>query len=573
MFRRSLSSFLLVSALFGGALALQTTTASAAPERSMYIVVFSRGANAIAEAKQMRTQGFEVRHTYENVFSGVAVELSPDAARALARNPRVQSIEPDGVVTASATQTGVTWGLDRIDERTRLLSTSFTYPDSAGAGVTAYIVDTGVFSGHSEFAGRMKPGVSFVADNLGTEDCTGHGTHVAGTVAGTTYGVAKAAWITPVRVLDCSGSGSWSAVIAGLDWIGKNVAKPAVVNMSLGGGGNTSLDTAVRNLHAQGVTVVVAAGNESKSACNYSPARVTEAVTVGATTSLDARASYSNFGSCLDIFAPGSGVQSAYPPDETAEIPDNSRTAILSGTSMASPHVAGAAALLLGENPALTQVQVRDQLVSNATLGVVTSPGSGSPNRLLHVLVPGAPVSITTSSLPSGTQYSAYPSTQLTASGGDGVTYSWSANGLPTGLSLSGNVISGTPSVSGTFTIGLTVSSGSSTTSTSLPMTISPGVVVAAPGTFSKSTPLNKATGQALKPTLTWTASANASSYEVCLSTSSTCTSWISVGNVTSVVWSTTLNRNTTYYWQVRAVNSAGSRVASNGTWYFRTIR
>jgi subtilisin family serine protease len=243
--------------------------------------------------------------------------------------------------------------------------------------VTAYIIDTGIRFAHTDFGGRATSGYDAV-DGGSADDCNGHGTHVAGTVGGTRYGVAKAVRLVGVRVLNCSGSGTNAGVIAGVNWVTQNARKPAVANMSLGGGASTALDNAVAASISSGVTYALAAGNSNANACSASPARVASAITVGATTSTDARASYSNYGTCLDIFAPGSSITSAWSTSNTT-------TRSISGTSMASPHVAGAAALVLSANPSATPAQVRDSLVASSTPGVVTSAGTGSPNRLLFV--------------------------------------------------------------------------------------------------------------------------------------------------------------------------------------------
>jgi subtilisin family serine protease len=242
--------------------------------------------------------------------------------------------------------------------------------------VTAYVIDTGIKYTHQDFGTRA----SFGYDAVGTGgvDCNGHGTHVAGTIGGSTYGVAKGIKLVGVRVLNCSGSGTNAGVIAGIDWVTAHAVKPAVANMSLGGGASSALDAAVSRSISSGVTYAVAAGNSTANACYSSPSRVGPAITVGATTSTDARASYSNYGTCLDIFAPGSSITSDWYSTNTA-------TNTISGTSMASPHVAGAAALVLANNPAFTPAQVRDSLVGKATANVVTNAGSGSPNRLLYV--------------------------------------------------------------------------------------------------------------------------------------------------------------------------------------------
>jgi subtilisin family serine protease len=354
-----------------------TVAAHAAAPSGSYIVTFRDGTDSAAEAGRLRQAGHSVRYTYSNVFSGLAVDLPAPAAEALRRNPNVTRVESDGTVTITDTQTSPPWGLDRADQRTLPLSGSYTW-DTNGAGVAMYVVDTGLRADHVDYAGRTSSGYTSIADGRGTGDCNGHGTHVAGTSAGTSYGIAKAATIIPVRVLNCRGSGTWSGVIAGLDWIvSHHTTGPAVANMSLGGGANSSVDDAVRRVISDGVTVVVAAGNSTADACSYSPARVGPAVTVGATTSTDAKASYSNFGGCLDLFAPGSSILSAWHTSSTA-------TNTISGTSMASPHIAGAAARVLSAAPSLSPADVATNITAAATTGVVTSAGAGSPNLLLY---------------------------------------------------------------------------------------------------------------------------------------------------------------------------------------------
>ena len=321
--------------------------------------------------------------SYQHVLPGFVVRANAKQLERLLFDLRVDYVEQDGVVTASATQTGATWGIDRVDQRNLPLNSSYIY-DTTASNVHAYIVDTGVLGSHTEFSGRMSNGYTAISDANGTNDCNGHGTHVAGTVGGTTYGVAKQARIHPVRVLGCDGSGTNSGVIAGMDWVTANHVKPAVANMSLGGGASTATDDAVQRMYAAGVTVVVAAGNDNANACNYSPARAANAITVGSTTNTDARSSFSNFGTCLDIFGPGSNITSSWYTSSTA-------TNTISGTSMASPHVAGVAALWLANNPAATPAQVATALINNSTLGKVTSPGTGSANRLLHSLFGATP--------------------------------------------------------------------------------------------------------------------------------------------------------------------------------------
>jgi subtilisin family serine protease len=347
-----------------------------------YIVVFKDAAmnkstvDSMAGRLASRHSG-RISHVYSAALRGFAVSMSDAQARRLAADPNVAYVEQDGLVTIDGTQSPTpSWGLDRIDQRALPLNNSYTFPSTA-ANVHAYIIDTGIRFSHNDFGGRASSGFDAI-DGGSADDCNGHGTHVAGTVGGSSFGVAKGMALVGVRVLNCQGSGTNSQVIAGVDWVTQNAIKPAVANMSLGGGANTALDSAVANSIASGVSYSVAAGNSNANACNSSPARVAAAITVGATTQTDARASFSNFGTCLDLFAPGQGITSAWMTSDTA-------TNTISGTSMASPHSAGAAALVLAANPAFTAAQVRDRLVADATQNVVTSPGTGSPNRLLFV--------------------------------------------------------------------------------------------------------------------------------------------------------------------------------------------
>ena len=343
-----------------------------------YIVVLKSAPGLARAAEVARGLGVStVRHEYSRALKGFAANLSDAEAARIARDPRVAYVEQDQVVTIDATQSGATWGIDRIDQRALPLSTTYTYSNT-GAGVKAYIIDTGIRFSHSEFGGRATSGFDAV-DGGTADDCNGHGTHVAGTTGGSTYGVAKGVSLVAVRVLDCAGSGTTSGVIAGIDWVTSDHAAgaSAVANMSLGGGASTALDDAVTNSINDGVTYAIAAGNSNRDACKFSPARTPAAITVGATTTTDARASYSNFGKCLDIFAPGSSITSSWYTSNTA-------TNTISGTSMAAPHVAGVAALYLQGSPGASPVTVRNALVANATANVVTSAGRGSPNLLLY---------------------------------------------------------------------------------------------------------------------------------------------------------------------------------------------
>jgi subtilisin family serine protease len=343
-----------------------------------YIVALHSGVAPAAPARRARTHGAGVHRQFSRALNGYTANLSATEARRLAADPAVATVEQNQKVQLNATQNNAPWGLDRIEQASRPLSGTYTYPDSAGSGVTAYVIDTGVRITHREISGRASYGYDAVSGGT-PSDGNGHGTHVATTIAGSTYGVAKTARIVAVRVLNASGSGTTAGVIAGVDWVTKNHSGPSVANMSLGGGVSTALDTAVRNSIASGVTYTVAAGNSNTNASTSSPARVTEAITVGATTSTDARASYSNYGSVLDLFAPGSSITAGWHTSDTA-------TNTISGTSMATPHVAGAAAIYLSSRPSATPAQVSTALVNGATSGVVTSPGSGSPNKLLRLV-------------------------------------------------------------------------------------------------------------------------------------------------------------------------------------------
>jgi hypothetical protein len=348
-----------------------------------YIVVMDRRTSRddrAATQRQAVSHGGRVSVEYGAALTGFAAALPDAAVEALRHNPHVAYLEADAEVQASDTQSGASWGLDRIDQRFLPLNGIYRY-DETGAGVTAYIIDTGIRRSHTQFGGRVAGGFTAIRDGRGTGDCNGHGTHVAGTVGSKRYGVAKAVALRPVRVLNCRGNGTLAGIVAGIDWVTSHHTSgvPAVANMSLDGDASEALDTAVRNSILDGITYAVAAGNDNSDACDYSPARVGPALTVGASTKSDARASYSNSGSCLDLFAPGSGVTSTWNTSNTA-------TKTLSGTSMAAPHVAGAAALILQQQPSATPGAVAQALVQSVTTGVVSNKGYGSPNRLLYAL-------------------------------------------------------------------------------------------------------------------------------------------------------------------------------------------
>ncbi len=347
------------------------------PENELLVQRLARG-DAL-RTMGVTTQDVEVQRVYTSALLGFSGQLRTQALNDLRNDARVAYIEADQVINTYVTQSSATWGLDRIDQRSRPLNSSYTYNTSA-SNVHAYIIDTGIRLTHSQFSGRIGNGYDAVTSGGNAGDCNGHGTHVAGTVGGTVHGVAKGVTLHPVRVLGCTGSGSNSGVIAGVDWVKNNHVKPAVANMSLGGGASTALDDAVRSAITAGVTFAVAAGNSNANACNSSPARAGPAITVGATTNTDARSSFSNFGSCLDIFAPGSSIVSA-------DFSSNTSASTKSGTSMASPHVAGVAALYLAANPNATPSQVRDAIVNTGSTRKVSSAGTNSPNVLLYSLL------------------------------------------------------------------------------------------------------------------------------------------------------------------------------------------
>jgi subtilisin family serine protease len=348
-----------------------------------YVVVLKDGGAAVpAQVKALAGKhGATVRKTFSHALRGFSATMSEAQAKALARDPAVKFVQPNVIHRVSATQTNPpSYGLDRIDQRNRPVNSAYTYNTTA-SNVHAYIVDTGIRTTHNDFGGRATSGFDAI-DGGAADDCHGHGTHVAGTVGGTAYGVAKGVQLVAVRVLDCEGSGTTEQVVAGIDWVTANAVKPAVANMSLGGGADTALDNAVRRSITAGVSYAIAAGNGflgiiALDACTQSPARVAEALTVSATDSSDRKASWANRGTCVDVFAPGINIPSTWNTSNTA-------TNTISGTSMAAPHVAGAAALFLANNPSATPAQVHAAVVNNATTGVVTSPGSGSPNRLLY---------------------------------------------------------------------------------------------------------------------------------------------------------------------------------------------
>ena len=407
---------------------------------NQYIVVFKddavgmRGEGSIAElfaAEIDALYGSKTERVFKHAVNGFSAEMTKEQAEEVRKDPKVAFVEQDSIVSINATQSPATWGLDRIDQRSMPLNNSYTY-NFTGAGVNTYTIDTGVRFTHNEFAGRTGASYDAIGDGQNGNDCNGHGSHVAGTIAGSTYGVAKGATVHRVRVLNCQGSGSNSGVIAGVDWVTANHVKPAVANMSLGGGASAALDTAVNNSINAGVTYAVAAGNSNVDACNSSPARAAAAITVGSTTNTDARSSFSNFGTCLDIFAPGSSITSAWYTSDTA-------TNTISGTSMASPHVAGVAALYLDQNGHQAPSTVRNAIVNNGTTNVVTSAGTGSPNVLLYSLFGGGGPTPTPTPNPTPTPPPSC-TTELASNGGfEGSASPWVGSGTGYFYTANGN--------------------------------------------------------------------------------------------------------------------------------------
>lgn len=371
------------------------------PGTSNYIIVFKPAANLDKEVRGIGSINAGVGPKFQNVFKGVMARLNEKQLTALSRNPNISFIEKDATISlvepsSAITQSSAPWGLDRIDQVTGRDS-NYTY-SSTGSGVTAYVIDTGILASHTNFSGRVATGFSSISG--GTQDCNGHGTHVAGTIGSSTFGVAKAVTLVPVRVLDCNGSGTISGVIAGIDWVSsQSNGGLRVANMSLGGVASTAIDTAVNALINKGVTVVVAAGNNSANACNYSPARVPAAITVAASTNSDGFASYSNRGSCVDIIAPGSSIQSTWHTSTTA-------TSTISGTSMASPHVAGTVALFFQQFGYLSPAQMDQKLKEIASKSVISSVPAGTSNLFLFT----APV-VATNPAPAEPEVAPAPTT------------------------------------------------------------------------------------------------------------------------------------------------------------------
>ena len=469
---------------------------SGTPIAGSYIVVFTNDVQDVeGEALKIAVRhGGKVKHTYKAALKGMAIELSDTQVAVLRAEPSVAYVEQDQTMSISTTQMGATWGIDRIDQRALPLSGTYTY-NADGTGVTVYIIDTGINFTHTEYVGRASTGIDEVTAGGTAADCNGHGSHVSGTVGGTTYGVAKQVKLVAVRVLNCSGSGTTSGVIAGIDWVTAHRVLPAAANMSLGGGFSAALNTSVENSIASGVVYAIAAGNSAADACTFSPASAPSAITVGATDITDTFASFSNYGTCVKINAPGVDITSAWIGSTTA-------TNIISGTSMAAPHVAGAAALYLQVNPTATAAQVQNALVSNATPNVITSIGPATPNLLLYTgFISAGPTPPVANFTYSCSMLSCnFDGSSSTAQAG--ATYSWTFGDASSG---SGVTTSHTYGASGSYSVTLTVTDAIGTSSKTQTVTVSnaPPAPVAS---FTKSC-------SGLTCSFNASASTNASSY------------------------------------------------------------
>ena len=537
-----------------------------------YIIVFNDDVNeneVDGESDKMCGSAKVAKeNTYKHALKVFSSRLTPAAIEQMRRNPKVKYIEQNQIATLVATQNGATWGLDRIDQPSLPLSTTFTY-NTNGSSVDAYIFDTGIRLTHAEFSGRIGAGYNAINTAASANDDQGHGTHVAGTVGGTTYGVAKGVTLIPVKVLNNLGSGTYAQIIAGIDWaVANHTTKPAVGNMSLGGGFSTALNDAVKRAIADGIIMCVAAGNDGLNAANYSPASTNEAITVGATTRTDALATNSNLGAVVDILAPGSSVTSAYFTSNTA-------TASLSGTSMASPHVAGASALFFEYSPGATTAEVQTALKSFAAINRISGVPSGTVNELLQInfgTVPQAPApAVPTLSSPAAnaTGQSLNPTlTWLASSGATSYNLQVSTSSTfattlvdQTGITSTSRALSGLTNstiyywrVSATNTVGTSAWSATRSFTTTAPLAL--------PAAPSLSSPRSNATNQLTATRLSWGAAARAATYEVQVSTSNTfATTAFSRTGITArnVTISPALAARTIYFWRVRAVNAAGA--------------
>ncbi|MCE2833945.1 MAG: S8 family serine peptidase [Chitinophagaceae bacterium] len=541
-----------------------------------YIVVFNNDLSDVdGEVNNIaRSQGIKANYTYKHVIKGFAAKLPAAALNALKNNPRVRHIEQDQYARTVATQSPATWGLDRVDQVNRPLSGSYTY-NTTGASVDAYIFDTGIWFTHNEFGGRAKQGYDAFG-GTGNDD-NGHGTHVAGTVGGTTYGIAKGVTLYAVKVLNSAGSGTYSGIIAGLDWaVNHHTTKPAVGNMSLGGGASATLDDAVRRCIADGIIMCVAAGNSTADAINYSPARTAEAITVGATSSTDGFASFSNFGSVVDILAPGVSITSAW-------FGSNTVTSTISGTSMASPHVAGVSALYLEAYPGSTTAAVSTGLKAVAGVNLVSSVPAGTPNLLLYTgfatTPPTAPTTPAQISPANGATQQAVSTTIAWSAVTGAASYrvQWS-------LASDFSSIVGEQSVTGTsatisglanattyyWRVNASNSVGTSNWSATWSFTTANAVTLSAPVLVS---PADGATGVATNAKLIWNTVSGAATYQLQMSLAADfSTIAVSRTNLTgTTITITKLRGKTRYYWRMRAVNANGTVTSGWSTRSFTT--
>jgi hypothetical protein len=461
--------------------------AVAAQPTGRYIIKFKPGvAGGSAKAQAMVGGGGRLKHTFTKVFQGFSAELTESAVKVLRMHPDIELVEVDPVLSVDATQASAPWGLDRIDQTALPLSTTYSYGNDA-SGVVVYILDTGINTAHVDFGGRAVAGFDAIAPGGAASDCHGHGTHVAGTVGGTTYGVAKGVRLVAVRVLDCAGSGSGSDLVAGLDWIAAQKAAspstPMVMNMSLGGSASQALDEAVQNVISQGVVAAVAAGNAGTDACNTSPARLATAITVGATDASDVFASFSNRGACVDLEAPGVSILSASYSSTTG-------AARMSGTSMATPHVAGAAALYLKTNPTASPAQVSAALVGAALGGVVKSLPAGTVNKLLNVSSLAAAPAPTLDLSPGAAALTIGGKSTLTATATNpvsGATLTWVSRkpALVTVASTGASTAAATAVAPGSAYVVATYTAGATTVRDSALVTVAAPAIAVSPKTVS----------------------------------------------------------------------------------------
>jgi len=553
-------------------ISLGAAPASAVSAKSFYFVTVAPGAGATVPAG-IRALGGSITHSFKHAFRGYSASLTAAAAAQLAATPGVTSVEADGKVHALGSQSSATWGIDRTDQTDLPLDGTYNYPDSAGQGVRIYVVDTGVQTNDPDFAGRTIAGYDAITNTAANGiDCNGHGTHVAGTAAGTEFGIAKQATIVPVRVLDCAGSGSFTTVAAGLDWVIANnpVGQPAVVTMSLGGGVNSTVDLATARVVAAGITTTVAAGNSAVSACTSSPADVAAAITVAASDRNDAQASFSNQGSCVDLYAPGVTITS-----DDAFAPNGTQT--WNGTSMATPHVAGAAAMYLAFNPTATPAQVTAAILTNSSANKITNATAGTPNKLLNT-------SFMNSLTPPPAGAPGKPSLTATASSSSAINLTWTTP-ASNGSALTGYTVEYKLSSAGSYTsssVGAGVNSQSFTglsaaSSYDFRVSATNGVSTGTAGTATASTlgtppaaPTGLATTSvaATSMAITWVApidsgSSAITSYLVQFKRSSVAT-WSSGTVLTNTATLSGLVASTSYDIRVSATNASGTSVASS---------